>query len=285
VGCAHRRSDRRAARPAPRRPARARVVVAALAAPSPDWAAIWPSLALLSCWTHASSAPWAAQLAREFATVEIQGKGLLATEGIVSVPLCDGGDPVAAVTSTVLEFESDDGRVHACDEVAIGAEYAVLMTTSSGLYRYRLGDRVVVTGRWQATPRLRLLGRSATGSDLCGEKLSEAFVMRCWHEIAAEGSGRLVPFAQPAPRYRLLLDAQAHDEASARQLADRLDLALAANPQYAYARRLGQLAAIEPRRVNRLAAALQDIAAGLGQRLGNAKPTVLGRLGEPDPRR
>lgn len=262
-------------------PRRAAAVASALSAAAPDWPAVWPQLALISCWTHASSEPWAAQLARKFPHVPIQGKGLLATEGIVSVPLCDGGDPVAAVSSTVLEFVDDAGNFLACDEVDTEGEYAVLLTTSAGLYRYRLGDRVRVTGWWHGAPRLRLLGRTAADSDLCGEKLTEAFVMNCWAALNGE-TGRLVPRAMPSAGYEIVLDAAEHDAAGALGIALRLDEALRANPQYAYARDLGQLAPLVARRVERLAARLQALAVAQGQRVGDAKPAVLGRLGEPD---
>jgi hypothetical protein len=264
---------------------RAAAVLAALSDPVPRWSAIWPRLALLSCWTDASALPWAAQLQRQFPSVEIQGKGLLATEGMVSLPLCDGGEPVAAIASTVLEFEDDGGRALACDELATGGEYGVLMTTSAGLYRYRLGDRVRVSGLWRETPRLTLLGRTGIGSDLCGEKLTEAFVMRCWEALRgadARGfAGRLVPQADPRAHYRLVVDAAEHDGPAAARLAASMDLQLRANPQYAYARALGQLDAIAPVRVPHLAGRLQALATARGQRLGDAKPGILGRLGEP----
>jgi hypothetical protein len=67
---------------------------------------------------------------------------------------------------------------------------------------------------------------------LCGEKLTEAFVVNCW--AAFEGvTGRLVPRALPAAGYEIVLDAADHDAAAARQIALRLDAALRANPQYA----------------------------------------------------
>jgi hypothetical protein len=258
---------------------RAELVASVLSADAVDWSALWPRLALISCWTHASSQAWVAALARQFRGVEIQGKGLLATEGMVSVPLTDGGDPVAALASTVLEFEDDRGRMLACDEVASGGEYGIVMTTSAGLYRYRLGDRVRVTGWWHGAPRLQLLGRATTDSDLCGEKLTEAFVLRCW-PVLEGASARLVPCTAPGPHYRLLLDAEHCDAARAARLAAQLDAALAANPQYDYARRIGQLAPLAGVPVPRLAQRMQDEALRRGQRLGDAKPTVLGRLGE-----
>jgi len=265
-------------------PARARMVAAALSAARPDWPAIWPQLALISCWADASAGPWAQQLSREFPAAPVQGKGLLATEGMLSVALCDGGDPVAAITSSVIEFEDDHGRVLACDEVQCGAEYAVVMSTSAGLYRYRLGDRVRITGWWSGAPRMRLLGRGSDCSDLCGEKLTEAFVLASCASIGIDAglAARLLPQLQPAPRYELLLDAQTLDAHAAAQLALRLDEALSANPQYAHARELGQLGAVSARRIDLLAARLQALSQARGQRLGDAKPGVLGRVDDPD---
>ncbi len=265
-------------------PTRARVLACALSATRPDWTAIWPRLSLISCWADASSRPWAVQLGTAFPAVEVQGKGLLATEGMVSVALSDGGDPVAAITSSVLEFEDDEGRALACDQVQSGSEYAVVMTTSAGLYRYRLGDRVLITGWWHGAPRLRLLGRGNDCSDLCGEKLTEAFVLACCAALGLRPgiAAQLLPRQLPAPHYRLLLDSQALDADAAHTLANRLDQALCANPQYAYARALGQLGAVAAHRVELLAARMQALSLARGQGLGDAKPAVLGRIDDPD---
>ncbi len=265
--------------PAPaKNPARAALVDAALAQTHPDWRAIWPKLAVISCWTHASSAPWATRLAAQFPNVRLQGKGLLATEGMVSLPILETVDPVLALNSSVVEFEDESGRVYACDELNPGSEYDILLTTSAGLYRYRLGDRVRVTGWWNAAPQLRLLGRAGIVSDLCGEKLNDAFVTQCWTSIS-NLPARLTPITLPHPHYRLWLDTEVN-EASA--LATALEQALRANPQYAYARDLGQLLPIVPYSISGLAARLQTLAIASGQRLGDAKPQFLGKIDDPD---
>ena len=268
-------------------PARARLLAAVLSSSAPDWTLVWPGLSMISCWSHASAAPWAAQLAAAFPAVEIQGKGLLATEGLISVPLCDGGDPVASITASVLEFEDDDGVLHTCDQLHLGGEYNVVMTTSAGLYRYRLGDRVQVTGWWHAAPRLRFLGRGAATADLCGEKLSEAFVLRCCAKVGIPpgASLRLVPLMSVGlsrPRYELLLERGEHSDDSIHTLGQRLDATLRLNPQYAYARDLGQLDALSTRCIDQLAARMQALALARGQRLGDAKPAILGRPDDID---
>ncbi|KAK7273184.1 hypothetical protein RIF29_14232 [Crotalaria pallida] len=45
-------------------------------------------------------------------------------------------------------------------EVKVGEEYEIVMTTKAGLYRYRLGDVVKVTGFHNSTPKLKFVSRS-----------------------------------------------------------------------------------------------------------------------------
>src|SRR5207249_3743354 len=48
---------------------------------------LWPKLRLISCWTSAGAARFVGEVKERFPGVTIQGKGLLATEGVVSIPL------------------------------------------------------------------------------------------------------------------------------------------------------------------------------------------------------
>jgi hypothetical protein len=63
------------------RPDRARLLASAL-----EPQRLWPRLALLSCWTSAGAASSADEVRARFPGVAMQGKGLLATEGVVSIP-------------------------------------------------------------------------------------------------------------------------------------------------------------------------------------------------------
>ncbi|OIW02324.1 hypothetical protein TanjilG_11218 [Lupinus angustifolius] len=47
-------------------------------------------------------------------------------------------------------------------EVKVGEEYEIVMTTRTGLYRYKLGDVVKVTGFYNSTPELKFIRRSGT---------------------------------------------------------------------------------------------------------------------------
>jgi hypothetical protein len=253
---------------------RARHVASILSAASPAYQALWPDLGLISCWDQATSRPYAEELRELFPGVVVQGKGLLATEGVVSIPFGAARMPVLALESGFYEFIGADGATRRADEVAEGGEYEILLTNHAGLYRYALGDRVRVAGFAGRTPMLEFIGRAGAVSDLCGEKITEAFALGV---LRREGLrfAALAPEARDPRGYVLLLDAMEVSAPRAADLAARLDAALEADPQYAYARRLRQLA---PLREMRCAHPLRSwIDAGLarGQRLGDIKPCAL----------
>jgi len=241
--------------------------------PLPQWQRLWPHLALISCWNHAGAEGYARELQSYFPDAVMQGKGLLATEGLVTVPIDAGHDPVLALESGFFEFVDRGGCARMAHEVEVGADYEVLMTTSSGLYRYAVGDRVRVTGRIEATPTLRFIGRAGVHSDLCGEKLDEAFVAESLRRAGTMGA--MLVARTSGPGYVLVVDADATSEDAAHAAAASVETALCANPQYAYARRLGQLVAVTSARVRDPVAVWLNRGTKRGQRLGDIKIPVL----------
>src|SRR5262249_44980010 len=61
--------------------------------------ATWPRLALVSCWADAAAARGVEELRELVPDVEVQPKGLLATEGCVSFPLVDRPGAALALRS------------------------------------------------------------------------------------------------------------------------------------------------------------------------------------------
>ncbi len=233
---------------------------------------VWPNLRVISCWTHAAAALAVPRLAAIFPNVELQPKGLLATEGVVSIPITAAGGAVLAITSHFLEFLDERGDTHLADELREGHEYRVLLTTAGGLYRYDLGDIICVTGLFASTPIVEFVGRAGDVSDLCGEKLSEAFVGAA---LARERIDAALLFLAPRegnpPRYALFAETNAPID------ADRIDTALRANPHYRFCRDAGQLAPIEVVRLRQGAAETYlRLRAGSG-RTGDVKPRSLER--------
>jgi GH3 auxin-responsive promoter len=237
---------------------------------------LWPRLKLLSCWTSAASAAQKSELQRDFPRVAIQGKGLLATEGVVSIPIERYKGCVAAVTSHFLEFlDPVSGTCRLVSELEQGAEYSVVLTTGGGFWRYQLGDRVRVKGFAERTPVLEFIGKEDCVSDLRGEKLNAIFVAKALEEFECCRSATfamLAPSNHDIPRYILFLESGHCDT----ELAARLDEKLEANPHYAYCRRLGQLAELRVFLIEHGAreAYLKHCAA-LGQRAGSVKMTAL----------
>lgn len=223
---------------------------------------LWPDLQFISTWTHGSAARFVNELQHLFPHATIQGKGLLATEGAVSLPLSDFAHPVLAVNSGFFEFLDDAGRSYLAHETLTGQDYQVVMTVP-GLYRYRNGDRVRIRGRAGRAPQLEFIGRGDLVSDLVGEKLSESFVCRCLEHI--EGFAMLAPSLVPRLHYQLFVEV-------ADELArERVEASLQTNPQYAYARALGQLGPLELVVVPRALQRYQKLALAKGQRLGDIK--------------
>jgi hypothetical protein len=244
----------------------------------------WPRLAVISAWEDAHAAPSARRLAALFPNARLQGKGLLATEGVTSLPVEHAGAThyPLALCSHYFEFLADDGRPRLAHELDAHAAYTVLLTTGGGLYRYATGDRILVTGRLFNTPCVRFLGKAGLVSDLRGEKLDAAFVQTvladfCRRFALAPAFSMLAPrLPDPAlaPGYTLFLELPAGPPPPAADAA--LDALLCQNPHYAYCRRLGQLA---PPRLSFLRANAEavylDACARRGQRLGAVKPTPL----------
>ncbi|MCC7055672.1 MAG: GH3 auxin-responsive promoter family protein [Gemmatimonadaceae bacterium] len=265
----------RAAWRAPANAARARALRHIGAEQWPRW---WPALQVVSCWGDQAAAAGHAALERRLPGVLVQSKGLLATEAVVTVPV-HGAYPVA-LTSHFFEFLDDGGSFRLAHELEDGGEYEVVVTNGAGLWRYRLGDVVECAGHLGAAPSLRFLGRTGNVSDLRGEKLAEPFVAGCLRALwDVTGTGEAPELAElhamqsgGAAWYELRLSAGT-SQAPAAELAARLDDLLRANPHYALARRLGQLASLRVTLVSggpHLARPARE-----RMRLGDIKPRTL----------
>lgn len=240
---------------------------------------IWPSLNTISCWMDGPSEVIARQVARLFPSTFIEPKGILATESAISLPWGTHPNAVPALLSVFLEFVDGAGRAKLVDEVSKGEEYRIILTTPGGLYRYDIGDRVRCTGHTGKVPRLEFLGRVGLVSDLVGEKLTEDFVTRVLGSL--EWPAMLAAQVKPRPHYEVWIDTPAvvAPDALARDIEDQLGK----NPQYAYARAMGQIGPLavccRPGFLN----AHHDMMLSKGRRLGDLKPvSLLPWAGSPD---
>jgi len=247
-------------------PKRAKQINAACQSHPIDTRQIWPDLDTISCWTDGASAGFLAKLKQLFPQAFIQGKGLLATEGIVSIPLSDAPAPVLTANSGFYEFLDENNTVRQSHELVQGKEYQVIITNDSGLYRYNLGDNVSMEGYYHNAPMLRFKGRCNHTSDICGEKLTDAFVADALSNV--DGFAMLSPYQTTKSCYLLIVS-------DSNILADGIDSSLSKNPQYRYAREIGQLGPVEIRVIPDAMQHYTHHQMQKGQQLGDIKPPAL----------
>jgi hypothetical protein len=131
---------------------------------------IWPNLALISAWDTSSSKIWAKKLQAIFPHSEFQGKGLWATEGVISIPF-ENKYPLA-INSHFYEFEDlKTHKIHTSWELKEGQNVRPIISSSNGLLRYAMKDQLLVISFINLCPCFEFIGR-IDGTDLVGEKLS-----------------------------------------------------------------------------------------------------------------
>jgi len=260
---------------AARASARVRKILLSQLAPEEIFAQLWPELSVISCWQTAEAARWIPQLRELFPAVVIEGKGLFATEGVVTIPIA--GKMTLAYRSHFYEFERDDGKIVPAWELLPGQRVRVLLTTGSGFMRYQLGDEVLVQELTEGCPVLEFQGRRST-SDLVGEKLSFSSAREVLSKL---GSEALFFLASPGdrdrpPGYELVWQGTA--PSSALQSAED---ALGRHHHYKLARELNQLAPVSVRAVSDVTSFLRSLCETQGWVEGDRKWEAVVRLNRP----
>jgi len=255
-------------------PKRSRLVKACIQNQFIDTEQLWPNLKVISTWADAGSARFYHDLKGYFSNVTFQPKGLLSTEGITSFPLCRVDFPLPALTSTFLEFETEDGQLLLVDELEENQIYKIIMTTPGGLYRYRSEDQVRCVGHYHGfssrLPMLSFHGRGDHVLDMVGEKLDEGFIANCLKEAGCFAA--LCPQETPEPHYLLLLEKTNLD---AEAFVSSVEESLSSNPLYADARINGQLGPISVVEIDNAETRYIDWRLSKGHRMADIKLPIL----------
>ena len=145
---------------------------------------VWPMLGLLGVWCGGSAAAYLPRLRQLFDNIPVRDHGLHASEGRMTMPLEDNSPAGVLEVQThffefipVREADSVNPIVLEAHELTEGEEYLILMTTSSGLYRYNIRDVVRCVGFYGTTPMLEFRHKGAHISSITGEKLAESQVV------------------------------------------------------------------------------------------------------------
>ena len=248
---------------------------------------LWPKLKLISAWDAANSRLPAQELKRLFPETLFQGKGLLATEAPMTLPLMAVG-AVPFVTDVLFEFVDDDGEFFWIDELKDGGEYSLVISQRGGLLRYRIKDRVrVELNASSPTPCLEFIGRTQDSSDLVGEKITSGYLAKYDQTFVAESGCPFYVFlphesepeggAWHRPNYIALVESPTSGaRVSESALSVWWEERLVQSHHYAFARQIGQLGRVQVVQVPQLQSRLlQFYSQAKGIKSGDVKLRTL----------
>lgn len=251
--------------------------------------ALWPRLCLISCWGDGNARPHLPTLTSLFPNAAFQPKGLVSTEGIVSIPTRAQSGGALAVRSHFFEFlplDAEPGEATVlAHELEHGRRYSVVITTGGGLYRYMTHDLVDVVRDRDSCPVLRFIGKESHVSDHYGEKLNSMHVQHALESALAKHDTppafAMVAFddSESGPAYALFVESNRVSDQSLISSGREIENALRQNYHYDYCRDLGQLAALKVFRIEGGAQQVYvKVCQANGQRIGGLKPSALNNL-------
>lgn len=255
----------------------------------------WPDCAVLGCWLGSTVGIPTKLLPEWFGpNLVLRDVGLAASEGVFTLPTEDNQPfgPLTVDTSFYefipLEEEAQsEPTVLTAEQLEVGREYVLVVTTTSGLYRYNINDVVRVVGYYHETPMLEFSRKGGDSTNLTGEKMNVVQVIAAM-EVAQKESGVVVRhFRVQADagefRYRFHVELENPCSRSCSLLEAALECSLKeANIYYGYKVQEKQLKPLlvclmKPGWFNRYVAD----AMARGARHGQFKPTLLSMKPEP----
>ncbi len=177
----------------------------------------WRFLHTLGVWSGGSCGAYLSQLRHVYGDVPIRDHGLHASEGRMTIPMEDGTSAGILDIQThffefvpIAEAESADPEVLEAHELQPGEDYLILLTTSSGLYRYNIRDVVRCVDFYGTTPRLEFRHKGAHISSITGEKVAESQVVEavgraCRNQEVLLQQFTLTPEWGTPPKYMLFV--------------------------------------------------------------------------------
>lgn len=242
-----------------------------------SWKKLWPRLSLISSWDTASAEQWAAQLQARIAGVAFEGKGLWATEAVVTVPF-EGQYPLSYQSHFYEFLLQDSQQLVPSWKLKQGDIVSPVITSGSGLIRYLIEDELEVTGFYQQVPCFKFLGRKMT-VDLAGEKLDQSMaaqVLACFkrEDYAPVSLLGIEQCSLKKPHYILLSEGNGLHQPS----VEELDRQLKQSFGYELARDLGQLDAPEIKHVDDAWHYYKSLALHNGMLEGSIRPEPLKKM-------
>ena len=178
----------------------------------------WPELALVNIWRSGNNVQYLKQLDGAFADkTVIREFAYQASEARAGIVL-DNDSLSSIMVCHMLYFEfireSDMGqpspRIYQAWELEKGGRYNIIISTTSGLYRYNMNDILEVDGFFHEFPKLRFVQKGAGVTSLTGEKLYECQFIDAVSEACQNlsmAAGFFIGFADlSASHYRIFVE-------------------------------------------------------------------------------
>lgn len=144
---------------------------------------LWHKLIYIACVTGANFNNYNDIVRYYIKDLPICSIAYAATEGFIGVnPYCDKIEYIIVPDSCFYEFikfkdiDSTNPKTYLINELDVNEKYEIVLTTVNGLYRYRLGDVVEVTGFYNNTPKIKFLFRKNMLLNMVSEKTTENHV-------------------------------------------------------------------------------------------------------------
>jgi hypothetical protein len=232
----------------------------------------WPNLKIISAWDSGESKFSSAILKQRFPDVWFQAKGLLATEGPMTLPWIKARGQLPLLTETYFEFMDSKGDRMLVHQLSEGEEYEILPQFPNLQSPYKIGDKVVCSGFYHKTPLLEFIGRESDFSDLVGEKLSGPVVRELLKDLFCD----FVVIPEPTSndskaRYTFIIDQKKLKKMIP---SSEIDLKLKTIHHYQLARELQQLEACRIIFVTDLKIKIKTIQSDLGIFEGDQKEST-----------
>ncbi|MBU0683349.1 MAG: GH3 auxin-responsive promoter family protein [Candidatus Omnitrophota bacterium] len=144
----------------------------------------WPRLQVIECWKRGSMELYLDKFPKYFGNIPLRDFGYFSSEMRSSIPIKDeNAEGILAITTNFYEFipREDAGikkqRVLLCDQLELGQEYFVVLTTPGGLYRYNIDDLIRVNGFFNKTPLIEFVQKGVNVTSATGEKVYESQIV------------------------------------------------------------------------------------------------------------
>ncbi len=192
---------------------------------------VWPNLQTLALWTRGSCFYLIPQICESAgACVSIIELGYMSSEfyGTVTVD-AKKNQQLPTLQDNFFEFiersayDGGERTTLLLDQLELGKEYYIIVTTKGGLYRYFINDIVVVDSFYQKTPTLKFVQKGKGVTNIVGEKLSE-FQLVSFFEKLPVTTTFFICLADPVKqKYRLYIELEKHSAMSKKEISQKLE--------------------------------------------------------------